>query len=467
MCNTRCYYPWRDLQIEYNFNVKCCCYYNGDHPEWNSLKEKEFDLDFYWNGEYFQKIRNIIRLKNYINSGCKDCQELKFGFKEMSVDVASLNSLQRENYDRFVKNFNDSNIVIDNLPLRYYLNFGLNCNLRCIMCSQEYLRKKPYNILPSKIFDNLKEYLGYALVLTIVGGEPLFIPSSLSFIDRFSKEKVLEDVTLSLITNGTLLNKYLHILRKIKRIVFSISLDSIENCYEYIRKGSSWRHIEETILNLKEIIEKENLEWKININCVLMKSNLKKLPDFMKWCRDNDLLPLTIVPVVFNNLNSQECIFDFPQLLNDVPNWENLILRSIDYIKEQDTSSAKRLETLLNELSISYYRLKNIHFSLDRFYLSTEDLIRKMNKKGRFMIWGTGSFYQLNYSQYVKNNLDNLIGFIDNNSKLWGTSIDNYPVYPPESISELQPKSILIASMFFREIVSQIIDMNLDFCEIY
>jgi len=260
---------------------------------------------------------------------------------------------------------------------------------------------------------------------------------------------------------------FLIIFRKIKRIVFSVSLDSIEDCYEYIRKGSLWKNIEETILNLKGIIEKENLEWKININCVLMKSNLKKLPDFMKWCRDNDLLPLTIVPVVFNNLNSQECIFDFPQLLDDVPNWENLILRSIDYIKERDITSAKRLETLLNELSISYNRLKNVNFSLDRFYLSTDDLIRKINKKGRFMIWGTGSFYQLNYSQYVKDNLDNFIGFIDNNSKLWGMSIDNYPVYPPENISGLQPKSILIASMFFREIVNQIIDMDLDFCEIY
>ena len=467
--NLICSNPWMEIQIEYNFNIGCCCYYNGIRPKWNFLETPKFVLQNYWNNDFFQQLRKIVINNEYFNSGCKNCQELILGFQNTSSDhLTKLNTIQKENYLKAIYNLKNKKTVIDNLPVRYYFNFGLDCNLNCIMCSQKHLRRQKYHILPSSIFENLQDYFPYAERITLVGGEPLLIRDCIYFIDKFSKQKQLEDVTLGLITNGTLLDKYLPLLRRIKRLNIAISLDAIEETYEYIRKGSSWKKVEKNILKIKNLIDESKLEWSISINCVVMKSNLKEINSFFKWIYGNNL-KLTIVPVVNNNLNNAECIFDFPQLLDEIPEWEEIIAESIDILENYDLPSSKRLKILFTKLKQSYltYKQNKNFYPKERIYLNNRELIDYLNQNGKFMIWGTGSFYKNNFSRFIKTKPSNFLGFIDNNSSLWDSELDGFKVFSPDVLFKLKPNSILIASMFIKEIKTQIMDMGIDFCKVY
>lgn len=76
----------------------------------------------------------------------------------------------------------------------------------------------------------------------------------------------------------------------------------------------------------------------------------------------------------------------------------------------------------------------------------------------KILIWGTGSKAKKNYkfakySGILNNN--EIIGFIDNNNRKWGTKIEGLPVIPPSEISNILYDYISIWSTYKQEILEQ------------
>jgi len=159
------------------------------------------------------------------------------------------------------------------------------CNLRCAHC---YLGEKkpediPFKIL-KKVFDSAIDLGIFNVVLT--GGEPLLHKDFMKIINYLNKNRF----RITLVTNGTLINKKIlnFINGKIYEIV--ISLDGFKEDYEKIR-GYNFNKIIKNIHLVKDI----GINFKIN--AILHKNLIKYYKKFSEFIKNEFDCPLTFLPV--------------------------------------------------------------------------------------------------------------------------------------------------------------------------
>lgn len=73
----------------------------------------------------------------------------------------------------------------------------------------------------------------------------------------------------------------------------------------------------------------------------------------------------------------------------------------------------------------------------------------------KILIFGTGNVYEDNKLKISKN--DEILGFLDNNTKLWGTKIDGITVFNPELFSNFAFDKIILMSTYFYEMKQQLL----------
>ncbi len=326
-----CGQPWFEMQIEYNEKVGCCCYYKFEKDNLTM----PLDIDRYWNGDYMKQLRGTIASNNADGTGCEGCQYIKYGTVSGFTTIPEgLTKIQSDNWDSALTNYHKKEMVIDSYPVKYYMNFGLACNLNCVMCSQEDMRHTDRRQLPVEPLRKLKDYLVIANEIAIIGGEPLMIPNSRKFIETVINDPDYSNVKLSIYTNGTLLHNYIEPFKNMKRLGICISLDSVGEAYEYIRKGARWQNTERNILNFKETGEKYGLDWNVSIAAVIMKSSIPRMVDFVDWCIENET-PVHFVPIQKQGFTQNEEVFNYPELLNDIPDWEDIFDTAIEKLKNK------------------------------------------------------------------------------------------------------------------------------------
>lgn len=108
------------------------------------------------------------------------------------------------------------------------------CNFRCPYCMPEHEYHKHYTFLKEKEWLSFNEIerlvrifveLGVRKV-RLTGGEPLLRPNLVDLIQRLSKIDKIEDLAMT--TNGSLLTKYAHDLKKAGLKRLTVSLDSLD-----------------------------------------------------------------------------------------------------------------------------------------------------------------------------------------------------------------------------------------------
>jgi sulfatase maturation enzyme AslB (radical SAM superfamily) len=171
--------------------------------------------------------------------------------------------------------------------------------------------------------------------IRLVGGEPLWEKNSLLFLQKCSdlaNKKDLSHLSFDILTNGILIMKTFEILRNIRNVNFSISIDSTrKEVYEYIRRGAKWESARDNILFVRS---KENeLNWSLYVTFVVMKSNLTSLSESIQWSYDNGVRGLTFVPI-YGMAHKTENIFVYNYLLGEVPSWEKYFDETIKLAEE-------------------------------------------------------------------------------------------------------------------------------------
>lgn len=115
---------------------------------------------------------------------------------------------------------------------KIYVEISNICNLNCSFCSKV---EKPKRIMSIEEFDiilnKIKDYTDY--IYLHVKGEPLLHPRIIEFIERAN----LYNLKVNLTTNGTLLEKHVDELSKLKNInKINISIHSENNEENYCEK---------------------------------------------------------------------------------------------------------------------------------------------------------------------------------------------------------------------------------------
>jgi sulfatase maturation enzyme AslB (radical SAM superfamily)/SAM-dependent methyltransferase len=358
----KCTQPYFELQIQYDRQVRCCCYYTGAVEQWDL--QSSFDLRRFWNGPALRTIRATVASNRAQNTGCAKCQFLKYVSTPVFLSPpALLNPSQRENWERAFAHYENKDLVLDSTPVKYYLNFGLACNLKCIMCSQQDERSADNRVLPVEPLLALKEHLVVANEIALIGGEPLVLPTARRFIDAVLADPDFANVQLTLYSNGSLLHQFLDRLQALRRVNIVISLDSVGAAYDHIRRGAHWEKTSRNVLDFRDLAAKQGLPWGVNLSGVVMKSSIPRLDEYVQWCVSHDL-PVHFVPVSNQHFTQDEDVFHYPALLKDIPEWEAIFDRAIAQLEAKGwtAAGAHPLKVMKSQLQTAWNGVK-AHFS--------------------------------------------------------------------------------------------------------
>jgi pyruvate-formate lyase-activating enzyme len=353
----KCYEPWYELNVMYNGRLSCCCYYNGP--------ASTFDLDrwpglfSYWNGDFLRKVRSEVVSDIPEGSGCQGCAMYKYRSHEemrqhfLVARQDNLSPAQRENRERALANFNAGNQVVDHVPVRFYFNFGVSCNINCIMCCQTPERPS-HRTLDAERLLAWKPHMVKAETISVIGGEPLILPEAIKFIRAVVKDQDYATVRLDLFSNGLNLDKFLGELSEKKLLNLCVSLDGIGKTYEHIRAGSNWDRVERNLLAFKEMAAKRNLDWTLGTANIVMKSSLAAIDELARWHVAHDIPPNFVDFMNFSGIEEtyfKENIFAFPDLLGEVPDWNQRLDEAIHLLSQKGWySSADILRRMKLEL---------------------------------------------------------------------------------------------------------------------
>lgn len=170
------------------------------------------------------------------------------------------------------------------------------------------------------VSDNLEK-------IDFFGGEPLLNTSQLDFLEHLTEKGVSKNITLFYSTNGT--NKPTERLKrawsKFKRVELSISIDGLEDEFEYLRYPGKWNDLLDVINDLKEFQQSSDNDIYIMSGLTVSTMNVLTVDRTYKWLKE------TIGDIYINMVES-------PDYLN--------ISKLPKYVKEEIRQQVTNTEAL-------------------------------------------------------------------------------------------------------------------------
>jgi len=178
------------------------------------------------------------------------------------------------------------------------------CNLRCVWCNAEFVRRKRGRFLSEKALCNIADFLphwgegtgcgeaGVQAICIAGGGEPLLNPATGVFIDRV----VGNDVEVGVITNGILINRFVDSLSQAVWVGVSVDAARMEtfNKFKGLPPDSNlFDSVIENIATLADYARMHNnkLGWKhpaygISYKYLLYKDNINEIYEAAKLAKE-------------------------------------------------------------------------------------------------------------------------------------------------------------------------------------
>lgn len=200
---------------------------------------------------------------------------------------------------------------INRKKLSIFMDYDSSCNLYCGSCRHERILHPLDNLpeglkaLHALVLKNLRELLdnGYELSLQLTGsGDPFASPIYWDYLKSIGRE---DNVTLRIMTNGTLMNreKFNHpYSQKIDYI--NVSIDAFtDETYKKVRRGGNFSALKKNLTDLDELITAGSTFEKLNFwkpNYIVQADNFKEMADFAHW-----MLEFKNIDFVWFNLIAQ------------------------------------------------------------------------------------------------------------------------------------------------------------------
>jgi sulfatase maturation enzyme AslB (radical SAM superfamily) len=251
--------PWTGLMYNFDGNVKNCIRSAGPigNIRHNSIEE-------ILNGSKNIETRNNM-INNRPGSYCSPCYTLEQ--EKNKFDIIS----DRVFYLRELKQ----------IPLELYqqpTNFDLHtvdvrwsnlCNFACVYCGPDFSSKWASELgikIPVPTDQQTQKFKKYILDGTkklkhvyLAGGEPLLMKENLELLEKLYKDN--PEVNLRINTNLSKVDtKIFELICKFKNVHWTVSVETIEEEYEYIRYGGTWQDFVDNLHMIK------NLNHKISFN---------------------------------------------------------------------------------------------------------------------------------------------------------------------------------------------------------
>ena len=266
-----CVLPWTGFELEPNGNVKNC------------IISKDTIGNIHQNNieDILQSKANLnIKTQMLNNEFPKNCEGCYYQEQHRSKNFDNISSrlyYAKEIGPRIDKGLLDSK---NNFNLKHVdIRWNNKCNQACVYCGPEYSSKWEKELGIKQKFEKenvekVKEYVFKNIKnlenVYLAGGEPLLMNENKEFLELLLKEN--KDVHIRVNTNlsstGT---GVFQLLCQFKNVHWTISVESIEEEYEYIRYHASWNNF---LRNLKYI---QTLNHKISFNMLYFILNYKSI----------------------------------------------------------------------------------------------------------------------------------------------------------------------------------------------
>ena len=190
------------------------------------------------------------------------------------------------------------------------VSFDNICNLKCITCTPANSSliipdmyadlSNPENVTARKFYATIGkqapkkisflkdmlnniDFTNHRLNFSILGGEPLINPAIFEFLDWLVEQPYAHKTLLSVTTNGTTYNeKLLKYIERFNIVGVQLSIDGVEDDFEYIRSGANFKQLEKVCDSFYELKQKYS---NFNMGChyTLSWMNCLKFADFYNW----------------------------------------------------------------------------------------------------------------------------------------------------------------------------------------
>ena len=330
-----CVLPWTGFELEPNGDVKNCIISKNELGNINNT-----NIENIMSGPENLKLKNDM-LADRKPHNCSGCHLQEKERKDLS-SISSRLYYNRELGKTFLNTKTD--FSLHHVDLRW----TNHCNQACVYCHPMYSSKWATELntkvesnkqrrdhLKNFVFKNIKQLKNVYLA----GGEPLLINENRAFLKLLLKENpnVQLRINTNLSSTGT---GVFQSLCEFKNVHWIISVESIEEEYEYIRYHGSW---DDFLRNLKYI---QTLNHKISFNMLHFILNYKSIFNCVDLFQkagfsDNSFIigPL-YKPPHFNILNLPDPI------LNEIKDkLENKINDSLWYLKNSYENILKYITT--------------------------------------------------------------------------------------------------------------------------
>jgi hypothetical protein len=274
-----CPIPWTGFMYYVDGTVKNCI--RNPAPIGN-LKDNNIV-------EILQGESNILKKHNmYYNKpgqGCHVCYDLekdKKSFDIISDRIFYLKELRDVNFNTYkgIDNFNLKTIDI---------RWNNTCNFACVYCVPEFSSKWAtelgieFDAVPQHRFNQMKQYIferaDQLEHVYLAGGEPLLMKENSELL-QILKEKN-PNVNLRINTNLSKVDtKIFDLVCDFKNVHWTVSVETIEQEYEYIRWGGRWQDFLDNLITIKK------LNHKISFNMLYFLLNYLSIFDCIQFFKN-------------------------------------------------------------------------------------------------------------------------------------------------------------------------------------
>lgn len=341
--NNFCALPFGHTRIGTTGDFAVCCYHLTPEPYRININNNK--IDHWLESDYLKEVKQSFR-DGQQHPGCSTC------WKSENLGLSSMRNRITNEYQ--ILGVNEST----NYPVNIEIQLGNLCNLKCLMCNENWSSSILAENIKLKInthqqkdfqwssegFDNLEEIIAQGpRVLNIRGGEPFYNKDLLQIIENLST-KACNQTVLHITTNATQWSdRWTKALTRFKLIRIMFSIDAIGDLYEYIRFPASWT---DTQTNINEMVKCSNI--KPMVHCTVQNLNIGVIGSVIQWSKEKKLylqLEQLSQPdwLILTNLPRQSKI-------NAIQHLENVLQWDLpDYLKQQIVSYHTQITESLTE----------------------------------------------------------------------------------------------------------------------
>lgn len=294
--NTFCMLPFMHIYGSAGGDMVPCC--EAQELPLNNPGESALES---WNNEHYRELRRALA-NGERPKRCEVCWH-----NEDSGIVSNRQQWEKDNWETFsdIISVNDD-YSVNNPPLWVELKVSNFCNLKCIMCSthSSYKRVSDLDIIskytsdgyetrllrPTDLFASLNEWPDLwenVHTLQFTGGEPIINQEHYDLLAGIP-EHVKKNIKLRYATNISYIKfkKYdlVEIWRQFKHVNIKVSMDGIEDVYNYIRQDGDW----DTVYNNMLVLNAEP-DIDLAVGITVQSHNVFQMPEFYDFWRKSPI----------------------------------------------------------------------------------------------------------------------------------------------------------------------------------